>query len=256
MQGVAKNDANNIFSKLKEAHLITFQCSPLSTSEMILKTFRHCAKFQLERCEDLERYVSVVVLDEIGLAEASTSMPLKALHPLLEEGVHFDENEETDLIEAVRKKVNNINLNKVQSKNEWRKVGFIGISNWVLDPAKMNRGIVVNRSLPDVDELREIAVGICRNDRRVNNLMRNWLPSLAKAYLQLCENAKKYREFFGLRDFYSLIKMIYYEIKEKNGILDMNFFEKAIRRNFGGLLYINHWTYLFNNFKKTICHLH
>jgi hypothetical protein len=28
----------------------------------------------------------VVVLDEIGLAEASSSMPLKVLHPLLEDG--------------------------------------------------------------------------------------------------------------------------------------------------------------------------
>ena len=85
MQGAAKLDSN-LLKNMKEAHLITFQCSPLSTSEMILKTFRHCAKFQLERSEDLKRYVSVVVLDEIGLAEASTSMPLKTLHPLLEEG--------------------------------------------------------------------------------------------------------------------------------------------------------------------------
>ena len=53
---------------------------------MILKTFRYCAKYQLERMNDLDRYTSVVVLDEIGLAEASTSMPLKTLHPLLEEG--------------------------------------------------------------------------------------------------------------------------------------------------------------------------
>jgi hypothetical protein len=88
MQGSAKQDSKLLIS-MKEAHLITFQCSPLSTSEMILKTFRHCAKFQLERSEDLKRYVSVVVLDEIGLAEASTSMPLKTLHPLLEEGMFF-----------------------------------------------------------------------------------------------------------------------------------------------------------------------
>ena len=77
MQGAARHDVDNIFCHLKEAHLITFQCSPLSTSEMILNTFRHCAKFQLERVNDLERYASVVVLDEIGLAEASSSMPLK-----------------------------------------------------------------------------------------------------------------------------------------------------------------------------------
>ena len=30
--------------------------------------------------------VSVVVLDEVGLAEDSPNLPLKALHPLLEDG--------------------------------------------------------------------------------------------------------------------------------------------------------------------------
>ena len=86
MQG-AHRSQSPILSNFKEAHLITFQCSPLSTSEMILKTFRYCAKYQLERSNDLERYASIVVLDEIGLAEASPSMPLKTLHPLLEEGI-------------------------------------------------------------------------------------------------------------------------------------------------------------------------
>ena len=33
------------------------------------------------------------------------------------------------------------------------RVAFIGISNWALDPAKMNRGIMVTRSDPDVHEL-------------------------------------------------------------------------------------------------------
>ena len=33
------------------------------------------------------------------------------------------------------------------------RVAFIGISNWALDPAKMNRGIMVTRSDPKVDEL-------------------------------------------------------------------------------------------------------
>ena len=33
------------------------------------------------------------------------------------------------------------------------RVAFIGISNWALDPAKMNRGVMVTRGDPDVDEL-------------------------------------------------------------------------------------------------------
>ncbi len=141
MQGIDRSDSK-ILSTFKEAHLITFQCSPLSTAEMILKTFRYCAKYQMERKEDLDRYSSVVVLDEIGLAEASPTMPLKTLHPLLEDGVYFDEEDEKEFEGKMKQK----SKSQIQSQNQstkkydWHRVGFIGISNWVLDPAKMNRG--------------------------------------------------------------------------------------------------------------------
>ena len=36
-------------------------------------------------------------------------------------------------------------------------VAFIGISNWALDPAKMNRGILVQREVPDIEELKNSA---------------------------------------------------------------------------------------------------
>jgi hypothetical protein len=38
--------------------------------------------------------VAVVNLDEIGLAEGSESMPLKTLHPLLEDGL-LEDNEDS-----------------------------------------------------------------------------------------------------------------------------------------------------------------
>ena len=34
-----------------------------------------------------------------------------------------------------------------------QRVAFIGISNWALDPAKMNRGVMVTRGDPDEKEL-------------------------------------------------------------------------------------------------------
>ena len=144
----------------------------------------------------------------------------------------------------------NNNFNHLKTNDEWRKVGFIGISNWVLDPAKMNRGIFVNRCSPDIDELKQIAIGICKNDEKVIKVMEKYLPSLANAYTDLCELTKKHREFFGLRDFYSLIKMIYWEIKERSGLLDMDFLEKAIRRNFGGLVFINPLEPFMKQFQK------
>jgi len=55
--------------------MISFQCSPLSTPEGIMGTFQQCS--QLQKDKDLSKYVATVVLDEVGLAEDSPSMPLK-----------------------------------------------------------------------------------------------------------------------------------------------------------------------------------
>ena len=44
MQG-SDREKSVILSDFKESHLITFQCSPLSTSEMILNTFRQVFLF-------------------------------------------------------------------------------------------------------------------------------------------------------------------------------------------------------------------
>ena len=55
--------------------MVSYQCSPLSTPEGIVGTFKQCAAFQ--EGKDLDRFVSMVVLDEIGLAEDSQQMPLK-----------------------------------------------------------------------------------------------------------------------------------------------------------------------------------
>ncbi len=51
------------------------QCSPLSTSSDIQAVFDLCVKFQKDK--DIRRFVSVAVLDEVGLAEESPQMPLK-----------------------------------------------------------------------------------------------------------------------------------------------------------------------------------
>ena len=50
----------------------------------MIEVFTNASKFQVNR--DIDSYVAVVVLDEVGLAEDSPNLPLKALHPLLEDG--------------------------------------------------------------------------------------------------------------------------------------------------------------------------
>ena len=67
-----------------QVHLHSHQCSGLSTPASITEVFVNARNFQEKR--DTSTFVSVVVLDEVGLAEASPYLPLKALHPLLEDG--------------------------------------------------------------------------------------------------------------------------------------------------------------------------
>ena len=62
--------------------------------------------------------------------ECKTNNSIQTLHPLLEDGCEGDEEPE-----------------------RYKKVAFVGISNWALDPAKMNRGIMVQRGIPDEEEL-------------------------------------------------------------------------------------------------------
>ena len=82
------------------------------------------------------------------------------------------------------------------------RVAFIGISNWALDPAKMNRGVMVTRADPSKEELVFSAMGICSNDEDdpIRRRLEPYFRPFAKAYRKICK--KQDREFFGLRDFY------------------------------------------------------
>ncbi|XP_050829286.1 E3 ubiquitin-protein ligase RNF213-like isoform X2 [Serinus canaria] len=204
MQGQAAH--SDLFKHLKQIHLVSFQCSPLSTPEGIIGTFKHCARFQ--EGKNLEEYVSVVVLDEIGLAEDSPKMPLKTLHPLLEDGCIDDVTD------------------------PHKKVGFIGISNWALDPAKMNRGIFVSRGVPSREELIESAKGICCSARGTLQKVEQYFHHFADAYENICKAQD--REFFGLRDYYSLIKMFFALAKSSNRDPTPQDIATVVLRNFGG----------------------
>ncbi|XP_073332592.1 E3 ubiquitin-protein ligase rnf213-alpha-like [Pagrus major] len=203
MQGPASH--SELYKRLKQIHLVSFQCSPHSTPEGIINTFKHCARFQ--KSKNLDEYISVVVLDEIGLAEDSPKMPLKTLHPLLEEGCVDDEPQ------------------------PHKRVGFIGISNWALDPAKMNRGIFVSRGDLNLKELVKSAEGICSSEETVLEKIKHLFEPFAKAYITVCEEGKG---FFGLRDFYSLIKMVFSITKITNKRPTADEITGAVLRNFSG----------------------
>ncbi|KAL3881507.1 hypothetical protein ACJMK2_027939 [Sinanodonta woodiana] len=122
---------------------------------------------------------------------------------------------------------------------EFKQVAFIGISNWALDPAKMNRGILVQREVPDLEELVNTAEGICGTMNHVYQHVQAFIEPLAISYLELFGEASVKREFFGLRDFYSLMKMIYSFVEQTNKPPTWHQLLHSIKRNFGGLDTIN-----------------
>ena len=58
----------------------------------MIEVFHNASNFQKIH-DDILSYVTVVVLDEVGLAEDSPNLPLKALHPLLEDGTEGTRND-------------------------------------------------------------------------------------------------------------------------------------------------------------------
>ena len=84
-------------SPLPQVHIFSYQCSQLSSPESVIEVFNTAKRFQ--KNQDTSKYVSVVVLDEVGLAEDSPNLPLKALHPLLEDGTEgADDKKEVGIV--------------------------------------------------------------------------------------------------------------------------------------------------------------
>ncbi|CAI2169727.1 10559_t:CDS:2 [Funneliformis geosporum] len=83
-QNLRGSDSNDeYFRKLPQVYLIPHQGSSSSTSEGIIKVFDKAVNFQDTSSEEFP-VISVVLLDEVGLAEKSPFNPLKVLHSLLE----------------------------------------------------------------------------------------------------------------------------------------------------------------------------
>jgi len=219
-------DAKDPFLKtLPQLYVVSHQGSESSTSDGILKVFEKARRYkEHNKTGDV---LPVVLLDEIGLAEVSKYNPLKVLHSLLEPG-----------------------------DSAFPNVAVVGISNWALDAAKMNRAIHLSRPEPDVGDLFETGkslreascdgngVGLSHTRSGRNYSQESYpddkqLRCLAEAYQKYQEN-QRYPNFHGLRDYYSLIKCLSTEPKQDT--IQMIFSEDkskiiqhALQRNFGGV---------------------
>ncbi|XP_028413383.1 uncharacterized protein LOC114536257 [Dendronephthya gigantea] len=185
------------FKTLPHLYVVSYQGSESSTSEGIEEIFEKASNYKNQDANVLP----VVLLDEVGLAENSSNNPLKVLHSILEPG-----------------------------KGELPQVAVVGISNWALDAAKMNRAIHLSRPEPTVKDLEETAISLYHADgeRQVDATTRNVLANIADAYHEY-QSEQGHRNFHGLRDYYSLVKSL------RNGTFDDYKINIALQRNFGGI---------------------
>ena len=239
MQGSRSPDGS-LLRHFKQVQIMSFQCSQLSTADGIIGVFKSCRNLQLKTGGN--KFVACVVLDEVGLAEDSPSLPLKVLHPLLEDNSYGSDELENELSDfdmetemTLLREETDPDREEVDEMRD--RVAFIGISNWSLDPAKMNRGIMLSRGDPDLCELQESAKGIWKTNKSgtITNSIKKRICNLASAYHQLTHNIPHEREYFGLRDFYCLIKMLVFLCDQFNTTLNRTILYHAVRRNFGGV---------------------
>ena len=126
-------------------------------------------------------------------------------------------------------------------------VPFLGISNWKLDAAKINRALGLTITDYDIQDLEETAISIAEAmDDRLTSLYDDFFKTLARTYntyiLHNQQEAKDNKDFHGNRDFYNLIKNAMRELIARRNEIKHN--EKTIltevgilslERNFGGL---------------------
>ena len=199
--------------------LYHYQCSRQSTSKEILDVFNKATQRQ-SKCDNAKQKC-VVFMDEAGLPEEEKES-LKVLHFLLE--------------------------GHMSTKAQ---VGFIAITNHVLDAAKSNRCVMLLRQEPDTTEMMTMTRGVLfgleafsRVDQvevdTQNFTTELFALSLCNAYEKLIHHINlcaSFSTFFGLRDFIYLLKAIRLESEWTFGrmTLSIQALVSCIERNFNGV---------------------
>ena len=243
---------NKFFQKFPKVNQTYFQGSESTKPEEIERLFE-TAKTKINNNNSDKKPISMILIDELGLADRSESNPFKVLH------------------------------SKIEYVGKEEDPSFIGISNYTLDAAKMNR--VLCLSVPDLDKRKDELIKTCRSivesisknlkDHIIFEILSNtyynykeFLKDVKelialknyikvynnkdynfdevksiknKEYQNLLKKEKKIKmDFHGNRDFYNLIKGIAIELSRLNPQLENDFIsiiEKYIERNFAGIEY-------------------
>ncbi|PKB95996.1 hypothetical protein RhiirA5_472770 [Rhizophagus irregularis] len=219
LRGSDSND--KFFRKLPQIYIIPYQGSSSSTSDGLIKVFDKANKYQ-ETTSKQFPVISVVLLDNVDLAEANPFNPLKILHSLLEPS--YPATGPT--------------------------VSVIGISNWRLDSSKSSRALLVQRPQFNLDDLVDTAERLL-NEGAIAFGQRDALNPLTKAYSNFVKYGQSSSNFHGLRDYYALVKRL-----SLNEITPENI-QMALSRSFGGIgnhaklcdQYFGNVLKMFNNHK-------
>ena len=200
---------SELFKKYPSLYVTSYQGSLTSNSEEIKKIFIRAKKVLSKQKKTERKNLSVILFDELGLAEISPNNPLKVIHSELDD------------------------------KNE---IGFVGISNWTLDASKMNRGIHLSILEPTEKDLTSTALTIAKNIfediEKIDNY-KKLIENLTKSYFEYKKFIQNYcgsnYNFHGLRDFYNLIKITAKSLKNKESNKSIEKIAMvSIERNFGG----------------------
>ena len=187
-----KCSINKFFKQYPSIIRSCFQGSITTTSKGVLNLFE-LAKKKLESFKNSkEERIATIFFDELGLAEKSKDNPLKVIHSYLE----YDE--------------------AITIKNT---IGFIGISNWGLDAAKMNRAIILY--VPELDSSPENIFDSMESIVESINpdILKNYpdlFTNLSIVYFDfkkiLKDNKSRHLDSISGRDFYHLIKCLAFKL--------------------------------------------
>jgi len=210
MRGEYSKD--KFFRQFPQIMMTYFQGAESTNPDDIEKLFE-IAENKLNYYKDKEEYknkmpISMILFDELGLAEKSESNPLKVLH------------------------------SKLEYSGSKEGVSFIGISNYSLDAAKVNRAMSLSvPNLEDkIDQLNSTTNSIVESiseELKDNKIF----EILSRAYYEYKQKLKSIKELVALKQYNELVggidrNALFNEIKMKKEYKRILRKEKKIKEDF------------------------
>ena len=197
MPGTSKSYAVELLKKKygKKLSLCIYMSSRSSSPDGIKSQYYDAAYLEIENQDDKE-FHSMVFIDEMGNANINPSRPLKFLHSILDGGIELNQEGYT------------------------QKIATAGVSNYAMDFANMNRGILVFTDLPDKEEIVKVfSYNDKLNNKELNleNLesfiknRENINDEVKNVFDRLWNKEDEIPKTFALRSIYTISQLLLHE---------------------------------------------